>query len=242
LSFTFADGPAKLADLVPIARSLCRKFTEAAIGNAQSLGEPVTCRKGCVHCCRYLIPISAAEALHIKGEIDTMPPARRRTVVRASLLAAKRILKNKIPNLTLAEHADQRASRAHMENISNWYAGLNINCPFLVNNVCSIYEHRPLVCQEQMVTSPASACRVGSGHDTKAVRLPASPAEALSDVSSKLLGNTACDVILPLIMVWYESNAEADSLTWPAKVLVEHFIEALQQNTEQKPLPHTASV
>lgn len=240
LGFTFADGPAKLGDLVPLARSLCRKLTEATICNAQSLGELVTCRKGCAHCCRYLVPVSAAEALHIKGEIDAMPAARRRAAVDASLSAARCILNNKIPKFNPDEHTDQQASRSNLENISNWYAGLNLDCPFLASNVCSIYEQRPLVCREHMVASPASVCKVSSPRDAKVIRLPASPAEALSHVSGKLLGNTACDVILPLIMVWSGSNAGRQ--TWPAKVLVEHFIEALQQNAEQKSLLPAATV
>jgi hypothetical protein len=39
----------------------------------------------------------------------------------------------------------------------SWF-GFGIVCPFLVDESCSIYEHRPLICREYAVTSPPVAC------------------------------------------------------------------------------------
>ncbi|HEY4330425.1 MAG TPA: YkgJ family cysteine cluster protein, partial [Phycisphaerae bacterium] len=39
------------------------------------------------------------------------------------------------------------------------YFDLRIACPFLENELCSIYTDRPLVCREYQVTSPVSHCQ-----------------------------------------------------------------------------------
>ena len=38
------------------------------------------------------------------------------------------------------------------------YFALQIACPFLEDESCSIYSQRPLVCREYLVTSPAEYC------------------------------------------------------------------------------------
>jgi Fe-S-cluster containining protein len=239
LAISFTPGPAKLADLVPPARLLCDELAGAFARNVQTHGQTITCHKGCAHCCRYLVPVSAAEAFRMKDEILAIPTARRTAAVNSSLLAAGRILNSKIPNLTAGQNAGPQTSNSHLHNISDWYRGLKLTCPFLANEACTIYQQRPLVCREYMVTSPATMCEGDSHANARVVRLGVSVAEALSQVSKGLLGRDSEAIILPLALLWCSDNEGAARRTWPAEVLIENFIQALLQNAEQKTAPAT---
>jgi Fe-S-cluster containining protein len=236
LAISFIPGPAKLADLVPTARLLCDELTGVFARNVQTHGEKITCHKGCAHCCRYLVPVSAAEAFRMKDEILAIPTARRTAVVHSSLFAAGRILNSKIPNLTAGECAGAQTSNSHLHNISDWYRSLKLTCPFLANEACTIYQQRPLVCRECMVTSPAPMCDSHSPAYARAVPLAVSVAEALSQVSKSLLGPASEAMILPLALLWCSDNADAARRRWPAEVLCDHFIQAMLKNAEQKTL------
>ena len=234
-TISFVKGPAKLSDLVPMAHSLCEKLTKAAVEDLHGRGDKIACRKGCTHCCRYLAPVSAAEAFYITDRICAMPAQRRRTILRSSLLSAGYIMDNK-ENLTVGESTKGESGHSRLENISNWYSELNLSCPFLVNKVCTIYKHRPLVCREHMVTGAASACEAGSPDEPQKVVLPVSVAEALAKVCSTLSGKISEAIILPLMSAWCDSNRGLAEQTRPAELLVEHFIKALKANAGQKTL------
>ncbi|MGB2866608.1 MAG: hypothetical protein WBC05_24975 [Sedimentisphaerales bacterium] len=93
-------GRAKLADIVPLARTLCDRITEVVVGRACGEGSCIPCCKGCSACCsRCLVPLSIPEALRFKEEIDAAPAYRRESIRRSCLVAARHILKQKPPCL-----------------------------------------------------------------------------------------------------------------------------------------------
>ena len=46
-----------------------------------------------------------------------------------------------------------------LDPINRSYYALRIPCPYLENEMCSIYEARPSACRELLVTSPAELCQ-----------------------------------------------------------------------------------
>ena len=227
LTISYADRPLKLSDLVPMARALCTKVVNAAAGIAADHGQRITCSKGCTYCCSYLAPLSSAEAFRIRDEILTMPVSKRRYYLRSMMIRARYILNHSQPLQQPEEPPGLTSQQNRLQNISEWYGSLKLACPFLSNRQCSIYQLRPLVCREYLVSSPASACNFTSPAMPRIIPLPVSVAEVLMMTSCRLEGTQPEAVMLPLTILWAEGNRARSQRTWQGKVLVETFVESL---------------
>jgi Fe-S-cluster containining protein len=89
------------------------------------------------------------------------------------------------------------------------YFDLHIDCPFLEDELCSIYPQRPSRCREYLVTSPSQHCANPFEH--KISRLPVSVrlSEAFSRAWAALTGSRP--ILIPLVcaMEWVAANEEA---------------------------------
>ena len=128
VQMTAPDVPTRLVDVVPPAQALADKIVECV---SRSAPEPITCRKGCAACCRYLVPLSAPEALAILDRIDRAPPGRRREFRRRFLRAAEKLTSS------LADDG-RRLSRCDPQGLSRWYHSLAMDCPFLEGDICCL--------------------------------------------------------------------------------------------------------
>jgi Fe-S-cluster containining protein len=228
------ENQAKLADIVPLARTICTKICDVVLQNTRSNGDKVPCRKNCsAHCCRYLVPLSIPEALRLKEEISEAPPEKRELIWKGCLTASRHILANKPPkNLT---HQSAKASsneQLDLNLISNWYRGLNLDCPFLYKNACTIYEHRPLACREHYVTSSSSECEKKNA-DTKLLEMPIYVSNALGRLASELEDTDVEAVILPLVLSWCEENKTRAERTWPYTLMVERLINIIKEMAKE---------
>ncbi len=80
----------------------------------------LVCRAGCAGCCRHHISVFAVEAEEARAAIETLPtPIRARVEEQA-----REVIKREAQDEPVA-------------------------CPLLVNDRCSIYESRPLICRTQ---------------------------------------------------------------------------------------------
>ena len=87
------------------------------------IADQADCTIGCSQCChRLLVTISGSEAARFAAHLGEMPPRQREETVKRLKVQAK------------AEQED---------------AGVEYNtpCGFLVDDLCTIYETRPLVCR-----------------------------------------------------------------------------------------------
>ncbi|MCF7954161.1 MAG: YkgJ family cysteine cluster protein [Phycisphaerae bacterium] len=218
---------AYLSDLVPVTHQVCDTIIRLAADNETENGPEISCKKGCAQCCSYLVSLSSAEAFYLQKQILSLPGEKRKPILHSFLRAARKIAANKIPPVnTTGMDESQR-----LESISNWYQKLDIKCPFIVDNTCSQYNARPLVCREHMVTSPPRACRPFSGMFTSTVELPISTAETLMEISNNIESTTEEAILLPLAMVWCNSNAQRGEKKHPAALLAKQFIKAISQKT-----------
>jgi Fe-S-cluster containining protein len=133
---------------------------EAGLADQQA----ISCRKGCGACCRQLVPVSALEARELARMIDQMPEPRR-TVLRGRFAAARRRLEHDAPDLLAALRHAEELSPPQIAALGHQYFRLGIACPFLEDESCSIYEHRPVDCRQYLVVSPPEHCaESGSPH------------------------------------------------------------------------------
>jgi hypothetical protein len=159
----------------------------------------------------------------------SLPRARRTRLLSGYLEGARRILKAGPPSL--AAGGDDR-----IEAVARWYGELRLDCPFLEGGACSAYARRPLACREFFAychTSPAFARVLPPGAGLAAVaepvRLPVSPAAALSRLAEEFEPNWPKAIVLPLALAW-----AADAATrplprrWPADTLAKRLADILQ--------------
>ncbi len=217
-------GDVGLADVVPMARSLADRIVRWTADRARRNGLTVRCRPGCSACCRYLVSLSAPEALRLLQEVQALPPERRRQTVRAFAAAARRLLRARPPEIPSAPPALAGSGNSSaLKAISEWYRGLQLDCPFLAGDLCGIYADRPIVCREQLVAAPAARLGRGPAGGAEVLQMPLSVAEALARLAADLEQTPPESVMLPVALLWAEASAERARRTWPAAELLERF-------------------
>jgi Fe-S-cluster containining protein len=215
-----ASGDARLADIVPAARAVCGKITETVLEQMSLSGSCIPCRKGCAACCSYLVPLSAPEVFRFRQEIFPKAKYSPDNMLRTYLLAARRLISHRPPRDAFGNPDDLSA-------LSQWYASLNLTCPFLYSHQCAIYHQRPLACREHLVTGSARGCR-GNSSKAQVIDLPARLGNILCRLTKEL-----CDVddtvMMPLALAWYEENKQLDERTWPAAMMTKLLVEITQE-------------
>ncbi|MHC4665855.1 MAG: YkgJ family cysteine cluster protein [Planctomycetota bacterium] len=221
--------PASLADIVPLARTVCKKITDVVIEKARQKKDFIPCRPGCAACCHYLVPLSVPEAFKLAEEALAAPESRRMLMQRLWLLAARRILRQEPPHVPTGSAPKQSVEdKAEQNAISDWYRNLKLTCPFLSGRMCSIYEMRPLACREYFVTGSEKGCATGCGIAEK-IQIPVRTAEVLAQLAAELEGTGVEAVMLPLVLVWHADNLDRAKHTWPAIEMVGRFVEIVKE-------------
>ena len=196
-------GECRLRDLLPALGTIDDALVADARRTTEVQGRQVTCRAGCGACCRQLVGVMPCEASYLMGLLESLPAVRRRAV-RSRFADAARAF----TEAGLGDEVAQAASLAgaSLRGLAARYFRLGIPCPFLEDESCSIYPHRPLVCREYVVTSPAEECRT-LGHIE---RVPV-PGRLSSRIGGDPGGNSAW---VPLVLApeWVAGHPEAGEL------------------------------
>ena len=224
---------AGLADIVPLAQTVSEEITKRAL---EALGPErswIACRAGCCACCHYLVPLSVPEALRLNRDIQLLPDSRRRLIQRECILKARRILdQGRARAISCHQECSATATAEDLKALSQWYKNLSLTCPFLEDGLCTIYAQRPICCREYFVTGSAKACS-GEGGVAEVVRMPVYVTQVLGRLAAELEQTSVEAVMLPLVLLWYEHNAERDRQTWPTDMLVDRFAKIVRDSVGQ---------
>lgn len=229
------NKPVKLSDLIPLARFLSSKIISTTKRHITNNGDTIACRRNCSQCCRYLVPLAIPEAMRLTEEVTAMTQWERKFVDESSLLAARRILELTPKNFL--EKLGSSVSETNSKDVSDWYRRMNLPCPFLVNNLCTIYEQRPIACREQLVIGSASDCKGEGATPAQPVKMPTSILEALAHLTSELEQTTIHTIMLPFAVFWCRENPEYFKHTWLASQLVRRFVNILTTKGRHKNKP-----
>ncbi len=118
-----------------------------------------------------------------------------------------------------------------LNTLSNWYAGLQLPCPFLNKNICEIYHQRPLACREHLVTGLPGPCK-GQKGKAELINIPLPMTDVLSQLAADLEDEEPQALLLPLAPLWCEENLKRADRTWPARKIAQQFAKALKTVTE----------
>jgi len=227
------NRPVRLPDIAPLAQTLSTRLATATLDRLFARGEYVPCSKGCSACCSsYLVPLSVPEAFRLVEELSAMPVSQGRTLTQSSLDAAKIVLDHMPKDFEMGESTEPNNGSIQLKQLSDWYAGLGLACPFLSDNICVTYEQRPIACREHMVTSSARSCDLASTDEQDVVKIPVSVLECLGRLTAELEESDVEAVMLPLALPWAQENIERSRHTWPAVAVVERFVEILQSTAK----------
>ena len=161
--------PMRLGELLPLVQSFGDAVAASAAKMGEAQGKKVSCTKGCGACCRQMVPIAEVEARRLAELVRELPEPRR-TEVRARFAAAHRRLEA-AGLLEKLRHPDQWAEGEGFPLVVKYFQE-GIPCPFLEQESCSIYQDRPLVCREYLVTSPAEHCARPTAETVERVGMP----------------------------------------------------------------------
>src|SRR5262249_17523424 len=120
---------------------------------------------------------------------------------------------------------DHQVTDEEMEPINRAYFALQIPCPFLKNEICSIYEDRPAACRELLVTSPAELCRDFVHNPVRPLPVPLRISTVLGLLWASLTSGPIRFIPLPLAWDWAHRHASNQSLIWRGAQLFEQGIE-----------------
>lgn len=150
-------APIPPAELLPFYRGLVDSLVKASTNLAAAAGRSVSCRQGCAHCCRQLVPVSALEARELMKRVEQMPePLRSR--VKARFAEARRRLEAEAPGLMSRMLYPNDYPGEPPAPLAHAYYRLRIDCPFLEEEACTIHAERPVACRQILVSSPPEYC------------------------------------------------------------------------------------
>lgn len=162
-------GDVPMERLLPALHATADALVSHAAAQSVAEGKPVSCAAACGACCRQLVPIAPAEARQLAVLVDGLSEPRR-TVVKERFAEALRRAEEAGLLPGLEARGASGAGTARETALA--YFRLQIACPFLESESCSIYEDRPIACREYLVTSPPANCAAPTPESIDAVHLP----------------------------------------------------------------------
>ena len=208
-----------VTQILPVFQMLADDFTRLAAAAAEGGGHAITCRKGCSACCRQLVPVSHPEARSLFALVDSFPEPRKLATLERFRAARERLAKTNIPEQVLS---GSFRSREALTDLGLGYFRLGIPCPFLEEDACSIYEHRPVKCREYLVTSPAEECGNPSPERIHKVKNAGNAWKALAMIGWECRERSPHWVPLTLALEWAEAHPEPRTRR-PASDLLRDF-------------------
>jgi Fe-S-cluster containining protein len=216
-------GPMRLADLVPSALEITELLVSQANRREEQAGRHISCCAGCGACCRQMVPLSPPEALYLSQVLDALPDTRRRAVLERFARIDRELEERGL----IDELFDPHYSDEPMLKIARAYFQLQLPCPFLVDEACSIHALRPVACREYNVTSKAAYCADPSVYPIEKVPMPLPLSAPLARLTAELTGTKPRLIPLTLVPRWLSSQRELAERTWPGIELFGHFMEQL---------------
>lgn len=227
-SITVHETQARLSDLVPIARSLSNTLNELTEQKVRSTGHNIPCCKGCSVCCHDLALLSVPEALYLVEEMHRIvPDDTHRQIIRYSTQVI-RLVQQQLRQRQQTWETTEMVNNRQQTNLADWYTDQRIACPFLHENSCCIYQHRPFTCRDMLIVGTDGPCKFGTKDEVLKVNQSIMMRHALKTLTGEFENTFAESVILPGIFEWYGQNIDRGERSWPAVKIVRRFVEILK--------------
>ncbi|BFU94435.1 MAG: conserved protein of unknown function [Nitrospira sp.] len=235
---TALDVPTELipiTSVVPIARRLGEEAGHLEEHHARESGQMISCRMGCAACCRMLVPVSPPEAFALRLYIEQLPVERRTRVTKRIAESQATLRTHGLwDRLWAVADAGTAVSDEELDPLNRAYYALRHPCPFLENEMCSIYEARPAACRELQVTSPAEYCADLVNNPVVALPVSMRIGTILGLLWGSLTKTSPRLIPLPVALSWADKHEEAAGRTWPGSQLIDELLDKIWRFLSQE--------
>jgi Fe-S-cluster containining protein len=213
------------------ALAAAHAITDAVVGVAtaasDAAGRPVSCRAGCAACCRQMVTLAPVEAVGVAALVGEMPAERQAQIRGRFTEAVRRLRTAGLVEPDAPDHSPvmrappARRSSEAFDGLLDAYFELRIDCPFLEEERCSIYEQRPTICREYVITTPPENCNYVGRRPTRGVPLPVYVSDRLVGFG-ELPRMRQTKIPLPFALAWSEQHgSEMRGATHPKTLLMD---------------------
>ena len=162
----------KYAALLDATRDNTNRSLRASVS---AEGRQISCRKGCTFCCYHYVSVSLAQGMVIVAHLYQRKDLLQQFLDRYETWRekAESIAEDldRIRNQALLSSTPMARVIQDTRPLSTRYFEANIRCPFLVDDLCSIYPVRPLACSGHHAVSPPEWCAPDSGQKPEIRRM-----------------------------------------------------------------------
>jgi Fe-S-cluster containining protein len=204
------DMPMGVVHLVPPMQQLCNGVVALALRREAQGGARLSCGKGCGVCCCQLVPLAAPEAFFLFEYVQSLPPGRRHTIA-----ARFATIREAMKKAGLVERLERLEATLEHRALAQDYWRLQMPCPFLEENSCSIHPLRPCSCREYNVTSPAALCANPFDNPIRKIHIPRSMTTAMARLTAELYEGPLALIPMSLALEWAEEHNHLRGRTWP---------------------------
>src|SRR4029077_4406720 len=202
--------------IVPVTRRLGEEAAQLEVRQTIEAGQTISCRMGCAACCRMLVPLSAPEAFALREYVEQLPEDRRTHLLNRLSDTTESLKREGLwDRLNDVAEASRSMPDEELDPINLSYYALRIPCPYLENELCSIYEARPSACRELLVTSPAELCQDMVQNPVMPLPVSMRITSILGLVWGPLTASPPRLIPLPMALEWAERHEEESRRTWP---------------------------
>lgn len=234
-SLDVPTGFVPITAIVPVARRLGEEAMQLEQRRARDAGRAISCRMGCAACCRMMVPVSPPEAFALRDYVEQLPADRRATIHRRLRETADALKREGLyGQLQEVASASTAPSDEELEPINRAYYALRLPCPFLENELCSIYESRPAACRELLVTSPPELCNDIAANPVRPLPVPIRIGTVLGLVWATLTKSTPRLIPLPLALDWAEDHRRESTETWTGSALIDQILDKMWRFLSQE--------
>lgn len=219
----------RMDEVLPLLYDIDNRAIDLAVKRVEAEGKHISCQKGCSVCCRSQpVPITPPEVFALSRLVSNMPEPRRQSITQRFTSNAEALRDAGLFEVLIRD--EPLASKDEAREVAQRYFALRLTCPFLENDACGIYEDRPFVCRQYLVTSPAELCADPFNNPVEPVPVPLRPATAMLAVGEKLLGSPQHSVPLTLALEYARRHTDSLTRTFPAEEVYRGTIDAIAHN------------
>jgi Fe-S-cluster containining protein len=221
--------------IVPLMRRLGEEAQALEETRSSEIGNVRSCQKGCAACCRMLVPLSPPEAFAVREFVRALPTEQQDRIAARLAEARSILLTHGLWNqLTELAESSQKPDDDLLEPINQAYYALRMPCPFLEDNLCSIYSERPAACRELLVTSPAELCQDMAMNPVVPIPVPVRIGPVLGLLWGELTNTQPKLIPLPIALDWTERHQKENHRTWQGTQLLDAALDKVWRFLNQR--------
>lgn len=213
LNLTIPAVPVKPQRMLPVFQKLTNEIVARGIQRSNEAGKAISCKAACGACCRQPLLISEAEAFNLSELVESMPAERRQIIKQRFREGREHFEKldwfNRFDSMSeLAKKGPSKELGREFVALLTEYIQQRVACPFLEEESCSIYEDRPLICREYLVTSPAENCANPRPDNTEKLPLSGNGSKAFASLVKTANSEKPSSLLLIRLLEFAETHTD----------------------------------